>query len=123
VDDDHRVSIAFDCPPEAPTTRGFAGILADGLEGASADEVLAGAPPEAEAVYGETIAAIRGQAEKATREAIPPEAVARAVEHALTAKRPRTRYPVGKDAKQRIRAAGLLPDRAFDAIMARMMRA
>ena len=40
VADDRRVSIAFDCPPEAPTTRGFAGILADGLEGVSADEVL-----------------------------------------------------------------------------------
>jgi NAD(P)-dependent dehydrogenase (short-subunit alcohol dehydrogenase family) len=90
---------------------------------AAADEMLAGAPPEAEAIYGETIAAVRVQAEKATREAIPPEEVAEAVAHALTAKRPRTRYPVGKDAKQRIRASGLLPDRAFDAIMARMMKA
>ena len=40
VADDRRVSIAFDCPPEAPTTRGFAGILSDGLEGVSAEEVL-----------------------------------------------------------------------------------
>ena len=31
----------FDCPPEAPTTRAFAGILAEGLDGATADEVLA----------------------------------------------------------------------------------
>jgi len=30
----------FDCPPEAPTTRAFAGILAEGLEGANAAEVL-----------------------------------------------------------------------------------
>ena len=35
------VDVIFDCPPEAPTTRAFAGILADGLEGASVDEVLA----------------------------------------------------------------------------------
>lgn len=89
---------------------------------AAADETLAGAPPEAEAVYGETIAAVRAQAEKAARDAIPPEKVAAAVVHALTADRPRTRYPVGKDAKQRIRASGLLPDRAFDAIMARILR-
>jgi cysteine desulfuration protein SufE len=41
VGDDDRVTIAFDCPPEAPTTRGFAGILSDGLEGATAQEVLA----------------------------------------------------------------------------------
>jgi cysteine desulfuration protein SufE len=38
---DHRVDVWFDCPPEAPTTRAFAGILAEGLEGATADEVLA----------------------------------------------------------------------------------
>lgn len=88
----------------------------------AADELLAGAPPEAEAVYGPTIAALRAQAGKATREAIPPEEVARAVLHALSARRPRTRYPVGRDAKQRIRLAGLLSDRAFDALMARMLR-
>ena len=88
----------------------------------AADETLADAPPEAEEVYGPTIAAVRAQAEKAARDAIPPEAVAEAVHHALTAGRPRTRYPVGSDAKQRIRAAGILPDRAFDAVMARMLR-
>jgi cysteine desulfuration protein SufE len=38
---DRRVDLWFDCPPEAPTTRAFAGILAEGLEGATADEVLA----------------------------------------------------------------------------------
>jgi cysteine desulfuration protein SufE len=31
----------FDCPQEAPTTRAFAGILAEGLDDASAGEVLA----------------------------------------------------------------------------------
>ena len=40
VHDDRTVSVWFDCPPEAPTTRGFAGILAEGLEGATVDEVL-----------------------------------------------------------------------------------
>jgi cysteine desulfuration protein SufE len=35
------VTTWFDCPPEAPTTRAFAGILAEGLAGATADEVLA----------------------------------------------------------------------------------
>lgn len=38
---DHTVTAWFDCPPEAPTTRSFAGILAEGLAGASAEQVLA----------------------------------------------------------------------------------
>jgi len=33
--------VYFSAPPEAPTTRGFAGILAEGLEGLSAGEVIA----------------------------------------------------------------------------------
>jgi cysteine desulfuration protein SufE len=41
VASDQTVTTWFDCPPEAPTTRAFAGILAEGLAGASADEVLA----------------------------------------------------------------------------------
>jgi cysteine desulfuration protein SufE len=41
VQPDRTVRAWFDCPPEAPTTRAFAGILAEGLEGASADEILA----------------------------------------------------------------------------------
>lgn len=41
VDDDGRVEVWFDCPPQAPTTRGFAGVLTEGLTGANAEEVLA----------------------------------------------------------------------------------
>lgn len=35
------VTFHFDAPEEAPTTRGFAGILAEGLSGESAETVLA----------------------------------------------------------------------------------
>ncbi|TDC61133.1 SufE family protein [Micromonospora sp. KC207] len=41
VNPDRTVTTWFDCPPEAPTTRAFAGILAEGLAGASAEETLA----------------------------------------------------------------------------------
>ena len=41
VEQDATVHLFFDAPPEAPTTRGFAGILHAGLHGLSADEVLA----------------------------------------------------------------------------------
>jgi len=35
------VHLFFDAPPEAPTTRGFAGILHEGLDGLTVGEVLA----------------------------------------------------------------------------------
>ena len=41
VQNDDTVRLFFDAPPEAPTTRGFAGILHAALDGLSADEVLA----------------------------------------------------------------------------------
>ena len=41
LDPDAAVHLFFDAPPEAPTTRGFAGILHAGLDGLDADEVLA----------------------------------------------------------------------------------
>ena len=40
VGDDHRVDLHFQVPAESPTTRGFAGILYSGLNGATAEEVL-----------------------------------------------------------------------------------
>ncbi len=41
ADDRQRVRLYFSAPPEAPTTRGFASILATGLDGQSADAILA----------------------------------------------------------------------------------
>jgi cysteine desulfuration protein SufE len=38
---DGTVQMVFDAPPEAPTTRAFAGILLEGLNGLPASEVLA----------------------------------------------------------------------------------
>ncbi len=39
--DRDRVRLFFSAPAEAPTTRGFASILAAGLDGQSADDILA----------------------------------------------------------------------------------
>jgi cysteine desulfuration protein SufE len=40
IDEGGVVKLWFDAPAEAPTTRGFAGILAEGLEGSTVDEIL-----------------------------------------------------------------------------------
>lgn len=50
VSDDERVHLHATAPPEAPTTRGFASIVAQGLEGLTVDEVL-GVPDD----YPQTI--------------------------------------------------------------------
>ena len=41
LDEEGRVRIIFDCPKDAPTQRAFAGLLAEGLNGAAPEEVLA----------------------------------------------------------------------------------
>jgi cysteine desulfuration protein SufE len=60
LDDDRRVTLHFDVPAEAPTTRGFAGILASGLNGATAGEVL-GTPDDFYVAMGlsEVISSLR----------------------------------------------------------------
>ena len=40
IDDAGCVELAFDAPPEAPTTRGFAAIVGAGLSGSSVEEAL-----------------------------------------------------------------------------------
>jgi NAD(P)-dependent dehydrogenase (short-subunit alcohol dehydrogenase family) len=46
-----------------------------------------------------------------------------AIARALTARRPRTRYVVGTEARIQIALAGVLPDRAFDAVTRRLLGA
>jgi NAD(P)-dependent dehydrogenase (short-subunit alcohol dehydrogenase family) len=75
-------------------------------------------PPEAAELYGARIDAFRKLAVKRGTAGAPPEDVADAVEHALTASRPRTRYLVGRDAKLRARVQRL-PDRLRDRVIVR----
>jgi NAD(P)-dependent dehydrogenase (short-subunit alcohol dehydrogenase family) len=60
-------------------------------------------------------------ARKTESRGIPPERVAKAVEHALTASRPRTRYVVGTDARIQAVLHKLLPDRVMDRLVATQM--
>ena len=77
----------------------------------AAADAFAGDP-----LYSKHIANIRRAVGEAERHAISADAVARAVEHALTARRPKTRYLVGVDARIRAGVAALLPQRMQDAL-------
>jgi NAD(P)-dependent dehydrogenase (short-subunit alcohol dehydrogenase family) len=77
--------------------------------------------PEVRERYGEVIDAVRKESEKNRTEGVPPQDVADAVAHALTAPKPKTRYLVGRDAKMRAPMAKLLPDRVMDAAIGRVL--
>jgi len=77
----------------------------------------ASTPTEMRALYGTLIASVRKVVEQATARAIPCDAVSQAVEHALTAARPKTRYLVGTDAKMRALMIKILPDRISDKVL------
>ena len=51
---------------------------------------------------------------------MPVDKVAAAVVEAVTAERPRTRYVVGADARGQMLLKAALPDRAYDALVARV---
>jgi NAD(P)-dependent dehydrogenase (short-subunit alcohol dehydrogenase family) len=77
--------------------------------------------PETEALYGKQVAAIRRVSRKLGEGGIPPERVAARIEHSLSARRPRTRYLVGADAKLQARVKLVTPARVWDRIVARMI--
>jgi len=72
--------------------------------------------------YTEMMMRIKEAVGKAAERAIPPDAVVRAVVHALTAARPRTRYLVGTDAKIRAWMVKWLPDRLNDRLLTWMLK-
>jgi NAD(P)-dependent dehydrogenase (short-subunit alcohol dehydrogenase family) len=88
---------------------------------AEADRMVAAMPADARRRYERLIAGILHQAERMARDGLPPEVVAEVVGDALTARRPRTRYVIGREAKALAALARLLPDRAYDALVARAL--
>ena len=85
--------------------------------GKSAEELEALASKEAKALYGDAVSRVREAVAKSAERAISPDAVVRAVHHALTAACPKTRYLVGNDAKLRAWMVKWLPDRMQDFLL------
>lgn len=78
-------------------------------------------PPRAGELYGTRLAQFRRlAAARSAGHAVPAEAVAQAIDHALTSAKPRARYLVGPDAKKRA-LVQRLPDRARDRVLTRFL--
>ncbi|HET7690927.1 MAG TPA: SDR family oxidoreductase [Nocardioidaceae bacterium] len=67
--------------------------------------------------YADHAAAMQKAIALQAKNGVPPEKVAKAVEHALLARRPKLRYPVGADARGGAVMVRLLPDRPREAIL------
>ena len=76
-------------------------------------------PDELRAQYGHVPAAMAKALQSTARRGIPPERVAQTIERALSAKRMRARYLIGRDAHAMVWASRLLPDLLFDRLLRR----
>jgi NAD(P)-dependent dehydrogenase (short-subunit alcohol dehydrogenase family) len=73
------------------------------------------------ALYGQAFQAFRSFSEQNATNAISCDAVSQAIVHALTARKPRTRYLVGRDARVYGRLAQICPDRLLDWVTRKVM--
>lgn len=89
---------------------------------ASAEDLLSDMTPEQTRRYGELVRAVNAQAVASTASGLPAGAAAEVIAKAVTARRPRTRYTVGRDAALITRLVRFLPDRALDRILAAGLR-
>jgi len=72
-------------------------------------------------LYGEGYRAFKAFEKQNVEGAVPCDAVSRAIFHALTARRPRTRYQVGKNARLFVEMARFSPDRLSDWVARKVM--
>lgn len=78
-------------------------------------------PPHAEELYGKVLRAARSSLDRFEAHGLPVSRVVTAVVHALTARRPRPRYPVGLQSHAAYRLWHLLPTALRDTILRREM--
>jgi NAD(P)-dependent dehydrogenase (short-subunit alcohol dehydrogenase family) len=71
-------------------------------------------------LYSGLLTGVRKLIRTTAKRAAPVDKVVAAVVEAVTAERPRTRYVVGADARGQLLLKAALPDRAYDALAARM---
>jgi NAD(P)-dependent dehydrogenase (short-subunit alcohol dehydrogenase family) len=89
---------------------------------ATADELVSAMTSDQARRYDGLVHAVNAQAVSSTKSGLPAEAAATVIAKAVTARRPRTRYPVGRDAVLITRMVRFLPDRTLDRVIAAALR-
>jgi NAD(P)-dependent dehydrogenase (short-subunit alcohol dehydrogenase family) len=84
--------------------------------------IVDGMPAEQRRRYDRLMRAIMAQAEAFTAHGVPAADAGRIVADVATARRPRVRTTIGRDAAVITRLVRLLPDRALDRVLARDLR-
>ncbi len=83
----------------------------------SADQLVRQISPDRLSLYEDDLAAIRATVSRTVPHAAPVETVVRAVVHALTSPRPKTRYYLGWSVRLPFKGMKMLPDRVRDWIV------
>jgi NAD(P)-dependent dehydrogenase (short-subunit alcohol dehydrogenase family) len=85
------------------------------------EEVIRSLPQDAQQRYGAMIRNVGQRGYAMEKSGSSPDVVAVAVQHALTATRPRIRYRVGKHARLLATLSKVLPESVFDAMRLKML--
>lgn len=81
---------------------------------AAAEQTTRSFPPHAAELYGAAEKAFVAAMESLGAAGVPPDRIAQAVAHVLTARRPKARYLVSNEARLLVFLKQVLPDRLFD---------
>jgi NAD(P)-dependent dehydrogenase (short-subunit alcohol dehydrogenase family) len=87
-----------------------------------AQETIDALPDRVRTLYARPLEALVAATRKIAANASSPDDAAQAIEHALTAERPKAIYTVGRQAHIQGALHSVLPARAFDALVARAMK-
>ena len=100
------------------------GVRTNMLSRASATtrDLVASMTPEQDHRYGRLMHGVAAQTEAAAKWSVTAEAVAEVIARALTARNPRPRYTVGRDARLVTFMIRAFPDRLLDRILAAALR-
>ena len=76
---------------------------------------------EAAELYEPLMKAVRDEVTRRAESGFPPERIADGIAHALTAKRPKTRYLIGPWARTQMLMVGWMPDRLRDWVLTKAL--